>query len=977
MTCPRLIEVALPIREISAESVRDKSLRHGHLSTLHQWWARRPLPASRAVVFGSIVPDPDDPACPAEFREAVLRLLKTSVPVPLRQYGEGRKAKDDPDPYRPYEDISDTPRNRLLAFIAKWSPEWIAFERGENDKQPKGGDVLDARSLVKWETTDPNNEQGRAVLMIARELVRLANGSQPTVLDSFAGGGSIPLEAIRLGCKAVAHDYNPVAYLILRATCQFPQRFGKQGLRAVEGHLPGTTQVENVLVHDVEYWAKRILERARDNIGDLYPPGKDGKGVVGYFWARTAPCSNPACRAEIPLLRSLLICNKKNKKVALTLDTDGNQIAFGIAKDEGIEKTEGTMLNRGDCRCPLPNCKQITTVKDLRRAGEGGKIGNRMVAVIIDTAHGKDYRPVEPTDIAAFEGAKKRAEKEEVPNEPILPEITANLDTKVSNSTGIRIHQYGMKTWGSTFNPRQLLAMQTFTSYLHDALTELSTRGLQEDYRYALATYLGIWVSRNAMRMTMIGRWDVGGEKFQTPFELPAIPMKWDYPEANPFSNVTGGFANQLKRILSFISHESSPLSPSTEGCHVLLGDGARLPLESASAAVVVTDPPYFDEIAYADMSDFFYVWLKRALGDFISDAFVTPLTPKADEATALKHRHGGDPKKSEEHFTKKLAACLAEARRVCNSNGLVAVMFAHQSTEAWTALIDSLFEAGLNVTATYPIDTELKNRTRGIDSAALESSITVTCRQRKVGPAVYFRDVVREIEGVVTESVHRFWAYGFRGADLIVACYGPAVSVFGRYERVERGDGRLVEVPELLDLAKAAALKAIAGEFHGDALSRVYFVWANLYGITEQSWDDARIVVQIGGDSEDAMEVARRRGLFVVDGATCRLAVLSDRAERRHMGDDSSSPLIDQLHHAMQLWKEEDRTKLVSYLRENDLSDHPAFWKLAQALFEVLPRNEEDWKIISALLGERETLRMESRRLTTARAGAEALPFT
>jgi adenine-specific DNA methylase len=228
---------------------------------------------------------------------------------------------------------------------------------------------------------------------------------------------------------------------------------------------------------------------------------------------------------------------------------------------------------------------------------------------------------------------------------------------------------------------------------------------------------------------------------------------------------------------------------------------------------------------------------------------------------------------------------------------------------------------------------------------------------------AAAFRDVRREIERVVAESVRRFWDYGFRGADLIVACYGPAVGVFGRYEHVERADGAPVEVPELLELVKQSALKAIAGEFTGDPLSRLYFVWANLYGTSEQAWDDARLVVQIGGDSEDAMDVARGRGLFVVNGARCRLALLRDRADRRHLGEDSQSPLIDQLHRALQLWKEERRADLVTYLRDHDLLDHAPFWKLAQALFEVLPRDEEDWKLVSALLGERATLRLEARR--------------
>jgi len=277
MNCPRLIEVALPIREISAESVRDKSIRHGHISTLHLWWARRPLSACRAIVFSSLVPDPDDPDCPAEFRDAVVRLLKDNVPSILTCYWRGRNQINNADPYKPYDNIPDTPRNRLLTFIAKWSPEWIAFEKGEEANQPPPKEMLDDRCLVKWDTSDPDNEQGREILRIARELVKIANGGEsPTLLDPFAGGGAIPLEATRLGCQAIANDYNPVAYLILRATCEFPQKYGKPGVR--DGK-----KVKNVLTYDVEYWAKWILEKARKRIGHLYPSGSDGKPVVGYL----------------------------------------------------------------------------------------------------------------------------------------------------------------------------------------------------------------------------------------------------------------------------------------------------------------------------------------------------------------------------------------------------------------------------------------------------------------------------------------------------------------------------------------------------------------------------------------------------------------------------------------------------------------------------------------------------------------------
>jgi adenine-specific DNA methylase len=825
--------------------------------------------------------------------------------------------------------------------------------------------------LVKWETSDPENEQGREVLKIARELIHIANGGKtPVMLDPFSGGGAIPLEATRLGAQAIANDYNPVAYLILRATCEFPQKFGKPGVRdgrqttedgsfsSVIGR-PSSVNVPNVLAYDVEYWAKWILERARKEIGHLYPAGKDGKPVVGYLWARTAPCSNPTCRAEIPLLRGLLMANKSGKRVALTIKRKGKAVDFGIAKGKDIKETVGTMIEkgRGSVRCPI--CQQTTPVEDLRRAGLDGKMGERMVAVITDTPQGKDYRAVEAGDEEAFEKAKRLAEKVERPAEKVY-ENTVGIPSTSIISPAL---YYGMPRWGDLFNPRQLVAMQTFVACLHDALAELAKREQNAEYRQAVAAYLGLWSSKLADYLASFGTWTPGGEFFGHVLTKQAIAMVWDYPEVNPFNQVTGGALSMLDWMLRVIQHESHPGVAQVFPARVMRGDGASLRLSQKLADVVVTDPPYFDAIAYADLSDFFYVWLKRSLGEMLPEAFATPLTPKSEEATALKHRHKGDVEEAKRHCTSKLAACFAEAKRVCKSDGVIAVMFAHQSTEAWSALINALFEAGLNITASYPIDTERGNRTVALGGSALASSITVICRPREVGAAASFREVRRQIEDVVAKSVHRFFEYGLRGADLIVACYGPAVGVFGRYERVERADGTVVGVPELLQLVRESALKAIAGEFEGDNLSRLYFVWANLYGVGEQAWDDARLIVQIGGEAESAMDVARNRGLFVVDGSTVRLALLADRSDRRNLGDDPNAPLIDQLHHMMMHWKREERSEIVSFLWQRQLLDDARFWKLAQALFEVLPHETEDWKLMSALLGERETFKTEAKK--------------
>ncbi|MBC8205094.1 MAG: DUF1156 domain-containing protein, partial [FCB group bacterium] len=687
---PRLIEVALPIREISAESVRDKSLRHGHISTLHLWWARRPLSAARAIVFASLVPDPDDPRCPPDFRDAVERLLKINVPTILKSYYRGRREIIDSDPYKPYDGIPDTPRNRLLTFIAQWSPESLEFEAGKRKEPPQPKELLDDRSLVKWETSDPKNPQGREVLCIARELVKTAhNGETPTVLDPFAGGGAIPLEAGRLGCQPIANDYNPVAYLILRATCEFPQKYGKPGKRKkivkeFGKEIEREVEVPNVLAHDFEKWANWILEQARAKIGHLYPPGKVGRPVIGYLWARTAPCSNPSCRAEILLLRSLLVCNKPNKKVALTLEVDRTKktVSFGITKDKDIKRTEGTALSRG-VKCPF--CEQITSVDHIKAASFNSQMHERIVAVIVKDKNGKDYRPVEDSDVSSFQLAEDLINPELTPNEPMqeVPDLVSGRG-------------WNFKTWGSLFNPRQLVAMQTFVSCMRQALEEMKAEIPDEEYRKAVGIYLSIFISKISMVQSSFGTYSVTRENIKSPFGRQAIPMVWDYPESNPFSDATAGIEMQIDFLLKTIKHESI----NSHAAYLQFNDANSINFKNDTISTVITDPPYFDAIAYSDLSDFFYVWLKRCLSDISPEAFQTPLTPKSEEATALKHRHQGSSELADTHFQNKLTQALAEAHRKVKPGGIVTVMFAHQSTKAWTALINAILNGGLTIDA-------------------------------------------------------------------------------------------------------------------------------------------------------------------------------------------------------------------------------------------------------------------------------------
>lgn len=983
----RLIEVALPIKEISAESVRDKSLRHGHISTLHLWWARRPLSASRAIVFASLVPDPDDAECPQEFKNKVNELLGSN-----------------PN-YKPYNKQDDTLRNRLLTFIAKWSQKKIDFDEGNSLDAPETKELLDDNSLVKWESSiNPK------ILKIARELIYSAYGYVPTVLDPFAGGGAIPLEAVRLGCNVIANDYNPVAHLIERCTFEFPYKYGRPGeveitideakqmgiyekiFPETEMHIvtepqlnyggmdPGENwfelnygnarliskenekiklEVSNKLVFDVERHAKNILERVREKIAYLYPAGSDGNPVIGYLWARTAPCSNPSCGKEIPLLRSLIVCDKKGKRVALTMNIENGEIKFGIAKNKEIKRTDGTMLTRGNVKCPF--CNEVTPVADLRTAGLNGKMREKMTCVITATNEGKDYRPVEEIDLKTYKLSEQLSKNVERPSELILPEITSlnEDDDSISNSTGIRVHLYGYKTWGSLFNSRQLLIQQSFSKEIKKVISNYS-----DNISIGILTNLSLLLDRVTMFNTSFGIWVPSGEFASMLFGRQAIPIVWDYPEVNVFSNSFGSYEGQLDWVLRVIDRESIISSISLDTIKIHLGDASLINEKDQTADIVITDPPYFDAISYADLSDFFYVWLKRTMIEIYPEAFSTPLTPKTEEATALKHRHNGNAEEANKHFEDKLSQSLIEAKRLCKDNGVISIMFAHQSTHAWSALINAIFKSGLTVTATYPIDTEDTGKLK-LSMSALSSSVTVVCRPRVYEKATTYLKIRSEIENVVKESVERFWGYGFRGADLIVACYGPAVSVVGKYEYVEK-QGEPIPVADLLNDVREIALKTIAGAFTGDLYSRFYFVVANMYGVAEMDWDDIVKIAQIGSGVEDARIFSDQFHYIIREENKARLAMLTDRIEYLPEWEQLhfDAPLIDQLHIAMLLWKQQKRPQLVQFLSNSQRIDDDRFWKLAQSLFELdLLRGTEDWKLINSLLSERETLKVEVRR--------------
>jgi len=996
----KLIEVAMPIKEISAESVRDKSIRHGHISTLHLWWARRPLPVCRAVVFASLVPDPLDDNCPQAFREAVEILLgKTNNPG---------------DPYRPYNDIpytaaidkmEDNGRNRLLMFVGKFSDKYAQM----GEKTP-AKDMLTDSSLIKWD--NKNNED---IITKARKLIWVAHNSplnastnamelladfdkhyqaiksaeetlysltdrhistpksqaleadlhnaieaflkkMPRVFDPFAGGGAIPLEAARLGCRSFGNDINPVAHIIQKGSLEFPQKYGKPITYSKEEFIriygeeeyvkqraisplsfgkEDEVNISNRLSFDVEYYAHKLLSEAEKEIGYLYPADEKGNKPIAYYWARVGTCSNPTCKAEVPLLKGFYLANTSSKQVYLSPIIDGKHIEFEIK--QGACNLEG-WNQRTNLTCPC--CGSVTDSNELKKQFKEGRTSERLLAVIEEGPSSKVYRLPNANELA------------------ILHHLPSSIDIptdrmEVGNNRNFNTPGWGIDTYGQMFSNRQLFALQTLVEKLNDLKGCLSVQ--ESDYGKAVVTFLGILLDRCTAISTSFGRWDVSREGIQTPFSKQAIPMIFDYPESNLFGNNMGSLQNQLEWLIRYIESENGYPFPVVLK-NASSGDKSQFPDKFLTA--VITDPPYYDAIAYADLSDFFYVWLKRTLGDVFPFNFATPQTPKSEECTALKHHHG-TLEAAKIHFEDKLTQIFDAIEH--QTSDIVSIMFAHQSTEAWTTLCNSILGARMNITGSWPVDTEMANRSLGLAGAVLASSVTVSCRPSQRQGTGEFREVKKAIEITVEKEVKKLYELGFRGADLLTACFGQAVSEFGKYEKVEKADGSEVTVAELLEKAKDSAFNALLKGFDGDEFTKFYIGWLQLYGFMESDFDDAAKFSRVGLNINVSELIAEH--ILIKNGNQRILGGFEQRMKAKpHLGLKSDSFLIDQVHRAMALYKGANRGELLQYIGQMASTPDSNFWRVITSLCEILPSGCEDHKQAMGLLTNKESLIRESK---------------
>lgn len=1007
MKAKKLIEVALPIKEISAESVRDKSIRHGHISTLHQWWARRPLPVCRAAVFASVVPDPLDENCPKAFGEAIDALLNAGV------------AKNIYKPYADipytavYDPVEDNRRNRLLAFIGQFSDKCQKNMLQGRSTSPK--EQLSDYSLIKWESKDK-----REVVDLARKLIWVAYNAErfpdksyaalskefdvarkaiadaenalygtvdrhleckettelerelqeaidafqknmPSVFDPFSGGGAIPLEAARLGCRSYGNDINPVAHIIEKGSAEFPQKYGKpivyskseferiygdDGVKlfAEKGAEDSGWRVDtknyylkNRLSFDVEFYAKKILKETELEEGYLYPADEMGRKPVAYYWVRTAKCGNPSCGAEVPLLKDLYICNTAKKKVYLDPIVEGKSIRFDLKTGDTSKK--GFLKHRG-CSLTCPCCGSVTEAEEIKRDFVLTKNYGKLLAVISEGERGKSYRLPTKNEIElsqrTFDDVEEFRPTERMP---------------VENNRNFNTPGWGFSRWGDLFSNRQLHVLHAFLKNFE----ALKPQTAGTDYGNAVLSYLAIWIDRIAIANTSFGVYHTGREKLERIMGRQAVAMTFDYPESNPFCGLSGSAENQLNWIIRYFDSESRSSFPAT---FANASSGDKLQFGNKSLTAVVTDPPYYDAIAYADCSDFFYVWLKRTLNDIYPLVYATPQTPKAEECTALKHHQGGTEEKAKKHFERKLTQIFDAIET--QTSDVVSIMFAHQSTEAWTTLCNSILGARMNITGSWPMDTEMQGALK-TNMAYLESSVTVSCRPSEQKGFGDFAEVKAAIEKKVAAEVESLYQLGFRGADLLTACFGQAVGEFGHYKTVEKADGSEVTVGELLELARNAAFNALLKGVQGDVYTRFYIGWLQMNGVGEADYDDVTKFTRVGLPVN--IQEIIQKGLIVSDKKHIHLVMAAEHLKDKapSVGTRLEDSLIEQAHRAMLLYKSEDRAALLRLVKNVAQDVNGPFWRLLASLKELLPAND-DLKQVEGLLQNAKDLRESSK---------------
>ncbi|KLU38982.1 MAG: hypothetical protein AA931_11690 [Peptococcaceae bacterium 1109] len=820
----KLIEVALPLDAISAESAREKSIRHGHPSTLHLWWSRKPTATARAVIWASLVDDPSS----------------------------------HPDKF-PTEEDQQAERERLFGILTE---------------------------LIKWENSNNKNVLEKA----KAEIEKSTNGKPPALLDPFTGGGSIPLEAQRLGLKAYASDLNPVAVMINKAMIEIPPRFEGQGAVNPEARAKpiDTWQGALGLAEDVRYYGEWMKQEALKRIGYLYPTVRDEYGqertVIAWIWFRTVKCPNPACGCEMPLTSSFELSKKKGNETYVCPVISDGEITYELKTGTGAP--QGTVNRRG---ATCVSCGTPIDFPYIRSEGQAGRMGSRLVAVVAEGNNGRLYIPADNEHLQAAQVSRP----EEYPDAQIP-----------DNPRDFKTPNYGLKRFADLFTNRQLTALTILCSLVAEAQEKAEAdalaAGMEDDalslaeggsgaraYGEAIGVYLAFAVDKLADYHSAVCSWNSPRENIRNVFGRQAIPMVWDYAEANPFCNSSGSYNNMLDWVVKCLTR--LPGGPQ--------GTARQFDAQSDTGlrnVMVSTDPPYYDNVIYADLSDFFYVWMRQLLKHTYPDVFRTMLVPKSEELVANPYRFDGDKDQARVFFEKGMLEALTQIYISARDDIPVTIYYAFKQNDTredgngneqtvstgWETILTAIVSAGFQIMGTWPIRTEKPGRTLDIDSNALASSIVLVCRKRpEDAPICTRRDFLNALKRELKPALDKLQSANIAPVDLAQSAIGPGMAVFSRYSKVLEADGTPMSIRTALQIINQELdLYFSEQDSELDADSRFCVDLYTQYAFNELSFGEADVLARAKNTSVDRLA---KNGIVDAEKGKVRLLTREEIPEK------------------------------------------------------------------------------------------------
>lgn len=987
----RLIEVDLPIKRISAHARREKSIRQGHISTLHIWWARRPLAACRAVMCAALWFDPVDDLCPEAFRQTARQCMVRWSKEYLGKLGEESYSR----------------------FIAiQKNPERL------NDRKELQGALLDfIADFANWDNATAREylETSRAITNAAHEALGGVSGTRPLIVDPFAGGGSIPLEALRVGADVFASDLNPVPVLLNKVMLEYLPKYG-----------------ENYAVQ-VRKWGEWVRRAAESELGEFYPKDSDGAIPIAYLWARTIKCEGPGCGAEVPLIKSLWLGKKPHNSWSLKLhpNIEKKRIDFEVVQGAQLDDVGEGTVKRGSANCLC--CGYTTPSKAVRKqlsSRRGGTSDARLFCVVTtrEEDKGRFYRTPTSRDLemAAKAGDRLEKLKRQNANYDLTPSEPTPLGGGKGAGRAFSQRNFGMDAFQDLFTPRQLLTLVTLVDKVRAAGEQIRKEHV-DGFAEAIQVALALNVDKIADYGSSLASWSspASQETVRGTFSRQALSITWDFAEAYPFASSSGGWTHNLNYLTSPLQAEAHA---GLHQGHVERASATNHPMPDNCVDAFVTDPPYYDAIPYADLSDFFVVWLKRSLKGSAMEKAFAELSPK-DEECVVDEIKGHDAA----FFERTMGKALAEGRRLTKADGIGIVVFAHKSTAGWEAQLQAMTDSGWVITGSWPIDTERAGRTRANSSAALASSVHLVCRPREVAVGAIrpeevgdWRDVLQELPRRIHEWMPRLAEEGVVGADAIFACLGPALEIFSRYSRVEKANGNAVTLKEYLEQVWAAVAKealtmiftgADTTAFEEDARLTAMWLWTLNAGVTDPDNVESSDEDDVEDDSEASTSKAKitgfvleydaarkiaqglgahledMRSLVEIKGDTARLLPVAERA-RALFGKDEvvASPakkrvpqldlfkalqqtdagnttlmepvveqhgttVLDRIHQSMILFAAGRSEALKRFLVEEGVGRDVRFWSLAQALSALYPTFTSEKRWIDGVLARKKGL--------------------